>query len=362
MATRRWVSVVACVLLWTALERWGSDALSRGGVASAARHHRRRLVTVTRIQNNNQNNADDLLVGDDDNDEVDLEDADLLEIARDEQALFAKARLKMMPAGAEELTAPASATARGAADALAQDGVVRVNRCLPPAECAALADHVERALRADLALVQSHQLDPLTRFSSLLSSSNRWDYKLPLDDAVLGALKHMFSRSSAADGVLGPALDRVLSDRAELFELAAFYTAPGASRQVVHADTLFTKQPVLFTVAMALQDVTEEMGPTLFLPGTHTKEMHKKFDGARTKDTLLLTTPHKLSLLRAGDVSVYDSRTLHCGTENRSDRRRILLYTTWKNPRAAERDDDFWNVASIRPEYGGGKYTLKDFL
>jgi len=359
MAIRRRVSVVVCVLLWTALERWVSDALSRGGVASAARHHRHRRRLVTRIQNNNQNNADELLVGDDDNDEMDLEDADLLEIARDEQALFATARLKM-PSGAEELTGVG--TTRGAADALAQDGVVRVNRCLPPAECAALADHVERALRADLALVQSHQLDPLTRFSSLLSSSNRWDYKLPLDDAVLGALKRMFSRSSAADGVLGPALDRVLSDRAELFELSAFYTAPGASRQVVHADTLFTKQPVLFTVAMALQDVTEDMGPTLFLPGTHTKEMHKKFDGARTKDTLLLTTPHKLSLLRAGDVSVYDSRTLHCGTENRSDRRRILLYTTWKNPRAAERDDDFWNVASIRPEYGGGKYTLKDFL
>ena len=345
---------VACLWLWSAANE-GAEALSSSSNSGVIT--RRRLI-LNRLHLISAQHSDN----DHDDDEVDMEDADLLEIARHEKVLFESARSKMR-AGTEELMAlpPSSAalaTARSAADALVQDGVVRLDRCVPTEACASLADHVERVLHADLALVESGQLDPLTCFSSLLSASNRWDYKLPLDDVVLEALKDLFGRSH---GVLGPMMDGVVSDRAELFELAAFYTAPGAKRQVVHADTLFTKEPVLFTAALALQDVTESMGPTFFLPGTHTKAMHKRFDGARTKDSLLLTTPHKLALLRAGDVSVYDSRTLHCGTDNCSARRRILLYTTWKNPRAKERDDDFWNVASIRPEYAG-KYKLKDFL
>ena len=166
----------------------------------------------------------------------------------------------------------------------------------------------------------------------------------------------------------------LMTEDCELFELAAFYTAPGAGRQVVHADTLFTNNPVLFTVAVALQEIAEEMGPTLFLPSTHTKAIHRKFHNVKSKDSVLLTKPHKLSLLKIGDVSVYDSRVLHCGTENVSDNVRILMYATFRSLSgtkgfkgskgfADKQDDeeDFWNVASIRPEYVG-KYKLKDFM
>jgi ectoine hydroxylase-related dioxygenase (phytanoyl-CoA dioxygenase family) len=76
-------------------------------------------------------------------------------------------------------------------------------------------------------------------------------------------LRTMFHRESA----LGKLLTSLVTERGELFELAAFYTSPGAGRQVVHADTLWSKQPALYTCAVALQDVDEEMGPTLFIPG-----------------------------------------------------------------------------------------------
>ena len=83
---------------------------------------------------------------------------------------------------------------------------------------------------------------------------------------------------------------------------------------------------------------------------------------------LLTKQPHKLSLLTAGDVSIFDTRCVHCGTENQSDKPRVLLYATFRNNANVQKgiggkdqQDDYWNVASLRPEYAG-KYTLRDFM
>lgn len=95
--------------------------------------------------------------------------------------------------------------------------------------------------------------------------------------------------------------------------------------------------------------------------GSHTKAVHKQFDSKKTKNDVLKNRNHVLSTLNMGDMSIYDSRVLHCGTANRSNKQRILLYATFKNPFGPSDDDDFWNVASIRPEYVG-KYFLKDFM
>jgi ectoine hydroxylase-related dioxygenase (phytanoyl-CoA dioxygenase family) len=100
---------------------------------------------------------------------------------------------------------------------------------------------------------------------------------------------------------------------------------------------------------------------TSSLLGSHTKAVHKQFDSRKTKNDVLTGRSHVLSTLKMGDMSIYDSRVLHCGTANRSDRQRILLYATFKNPSGPSDDDDFWNVASIRPEYVG-KFYLNDFM
>ena len=286
-----------------------------------------------------------------DDDETDMSNADLLEVATHERELLATARAKLKSI---DLKAPPS----GYAETLATDGVVRINQCIPPDQCALLATHITHQLDLAIAQVDRGELDALDRFSSLLSSSNRYDFKLPMDDTISACLKGLFRKG----GALGTTLSTTIGDKAELFELAAFVTLPGADRQVVHGDTLFTKEAVLFTVALALQDVTEDMGPTLFFPETHTSKMHRLFDNEKTKDALLLKTPHKLSLLSTGDIHVYDSRCLHCGTENLSARPRILFYATFRNPKAGSKQgEDFWNVASIRSEYAG-QYTLKQFM
>mmetsp|Transcript_13054 Transcript_13054/g.52282 ORF Transcript_13054/g.52282 Transcript_13054/m.52282 type:complete len:215 (+) Transcript_13054:572-1216(+) len=152
---------------------------------------------------------------------------------------------------------------------------------------------------------------------------------------------------------------------ATLRELASLVADPGAPRQVVHPDTPFLEdaasedddlsdRPSLVTCFCALQDIDETMGPTLFLPATNDRAAHKRFfdrDPA-VKDALLRETPARLSTLGAGDVSMFDSRTLHCGTANvdwNANRSRALFYVSFKRADVV----DPGNPGSIRPCYDG---------
>ena len=204
----------------------------------------------------------------DEEEEMDLADTDLLDMANTEKQMLATARQKMRNV---ELMSPLSLSSidmdRGTstktyAETLINEGVCRINQCLPPELCTKLAQLIMDELQHSIQQVEQEQVDVFDRFSSLLSSNNRWDLKLPLEDKendsdsqatgsrsqagsmIKDALCQLLSKS----GAVGPTIKSVFSDRAELFELAAFCTLPGAERQVVHADTLFTKQPVLFVV------------------------------------------------------------------------------------------------------------------
>ena len=116
---------------------------------------------------------------------------------------------------------------------------------------------------------------------------------------------------------------------------------PGAPRQPIHPDNAWTKQPVLYTAFIALQDINEEMGPTLFLPKTQTKEAHKQFlcsDISVRRHFLEKKVEYRTSMLRKGDVQIMDSRILHAGLNNCSQQRRTLFYFTIRNPCCDPRD------------------------
>lgn len=145
-------------------------------------------------------------------------------------------------------------------------GVVRINNLLPQEIAPRLVDFIRKELKESIRDVEDGKVQPLERFSNMLSSANRWDFKLSLDNPmVMATMKSMFQ----IDGPLGQLMTSLVSGDGELFELAAFCTSSGAGRQVVHADTLWSKQPALYTCALALQDITEDMGPTLFIPGKY---------------------------------------------------------------------------------------------
>ena len=111
--------------------------------------------------------------------------------------------------------------------------------------------------------------------------------------------------------------------------------------------------PTILTAFCALQDIDETMGPTIFLPATHTTEAHEAFftyenfeaafsdcdddeeeeevdheREARIAAILDAWSPWR-GELSTGDVSLFDSRCLHAGGANVSQRQRVLFYCSF---------------------------------
>ena len=128
-------------------------------------------------------------------------------------------------------------------------------------------------------------------------------------------------------------------------ELSVLISDPGAPRQQLHPDNQYQSICPLYTVFIALQDITLPMGPTVFLPKTNTEICHKDFkqstndylkDGSKENDIFLTSREWRSSCLKKGDVQILDSRCLHAATANVSDQRRALLYFTLRNPKCLE--------------------------
>ena len=126
---------------------------------------------------------------------------------------------------------------------------------------------------------------------------------------------------------------------------------PGATSQPFHPDIIWQHpEPSALVVWIALCDVSREMGPILLLPRTHTRMAHAVFQ--HTRDPRAAADAVGCAegagpLLRRGDALVMDSRVLHCGLANCSDRDRTLFYCTFR--RAADRSSDAeWSQSSLR--------------
>jgi ectoine hydroxylase-related dioxygenase (phytanoyl-CoA dioxygenase family) len=130
-------------------------------------------------------------------------------------------------------------------------------------------------------------------------------------------------------------------------------------------------EPTLLTCFVALQDVSLTMGPTVFLPRTHTAPQHAAFaDEAKPvatasassesldspKDALLRGTKSVVSTLSKGSCAIFDSRLLHCGSANRSAESRAIFYFSFRNPTVAYPG----NPASIRADLGAAQLKLQD--
>ena len=243
---------------------------------------------------------------------------------------------------------------REQAKVLKREGVVRVDGVLTP--------EIAEDLRAFVLNVREEAFAALERgdegaeggFAQCLMASQRCDLQLPLDaPEVAAALRCLLC---GAGGKVSNLMAAHFGEQSTLFELAALISEPGAPRQTLHPDTPLQDDAPLATAFIALQDVSEDMGPTTFIPGSHLEELHDRFDDDDERDEMLRTSKCSVALLNAGDASVFDSRILHCGGENRAatGSTRVLFYVTFRNPEAE------WvgNVGSIRPGYVG-KLTLQ---
>jgi hypothetical protein len=237
--------------------------------------------------------------------------------------------------------------------ALQQDGVVRLNNVLSSSTAAKLRkDVLERRDKAYAAIDGGD--DWRIHFADVLLKSNRCDLLLPLKGSrgVQTALRELLLDDSKIDpgaGRLGSVLQSAIGDDATLYELAVLISEPGSPRQPVHPDNPHQENIPLLTCFVALQDISSQMGPTTFLPNTHTAAAHAEFDKVATRDAMLKNRPNTNALLQAGDASLFDSRTLHCGGANDiiEGGTRALLYVSFRNPRATL---PIGNVGSIMPD------------
>lgn len=283
------------------------------------------------------------------------------------EAAEAAAEDELMARGPQQALAGCSRTdvisdSTHASSLLRRQGLVRINECLSDTTVCKLIGHITAFLAESLDIVADVGVSPTSpgawrRFGNVRRPTHRYDIKLLLEPTVAAAVTEALEPLRAV-------CTSALGAEAELFELAALISDPGAPRQALHPDTAY--QPggaTVCTAFIALQDIDASMGPTVFLPGTHTDpDAHvalttvsvdlmvaSEDEGIRTvelglepdstrpgepgtspHDQLLLSSPQQRGLLRAGDAILFDSRLLHCGSANTSLRRRVLFYVSFK--------------------------------
>ena len=146
-------------------------------------------------------------------------------------------------------------------------------------------------------------------------------------------------------GPAGAMLVSALGRGAELCELTAITSDPGATEQGLHADACWTETaPRLITMFLALHDILdEELGPTRFCPAAHTPSCFPDDTWQPPPDPYSRTDPRAVEklaqtpptwfALHAGDAVLMDSTTWHQGGANTSvDCRRTLLCISFAEP------------------------------
>lgn len=256
----------------------------------------------------------------------------------------------------------ASSKAEGKAHAkvLKKEGVVRIDNVLSPDNTDKIREYLYNLRRTSEQEVKEGKISPIQRFANVLLKTNRCDLTVPLGEEIITQALNEALRLSA----VGATISSIFGDGAILHELSCLMSDPGSQRQVIHPDTPFIegKGPVLYTCFIALEDVTLDMGPMVWMPKTHTAEAHAAFKGTTAfddsgdsmKDALIKKQPAVLGLLNKGSCAIFDSRCLHCGSSNRSDVDRALFYFSFKNPEVGYPG----NPASIRPELGAANVSL----
>ena len=228
---------------------------------------------------------------------------------------------------------------------LLDQGVVHVSGVLPdPKWTQALAMYVNTTLTHAIAQVESGTVKETHVLGRVMERKNRFDVKLPLntiDDEGSPALAEALSIIvHTLRALLGPLLgDKGHGDVAELFDLSAVVSDPGSLEQPLHKDQDWTTSISVLSFFVALDDVTTEMGPTVFKPSSHLKDY---VNGQPTG------IQSYTALLNQGDVAMFDARVYHQGTANRSNKRRIMFYVSFKSTHAAGQ------VSSTSSSHGAG--------
>lgn len=224
------------------------------------------------------------------------------------------------------------------AQVLDQEGVVRINGVLTDNMC----DECLELINAQLAgsdkettkrfdTETEEQTFNLQGFGNVFSRKNRYDMFLRNEGVLELALASMLQDGS----ILGDLFSALLEGLTGNFhEFSSLISDPTSASQSIHPDSRYTEHAPIWTVFVALQDIDNDMGPTIFLPRTNTLACHEMLEKSPCdKEQLLSTCQYRRSSLQKGDCAIMDSRLFHFGAANESQTRRVLLYFTIQNPK-----------------------------
>ena len=246
---------------------------------------------------------------------------------------------------------------------LEQEGVVRLNGILPKSTAATLRediltrrDDAYAAISSDVGGGDSWR----NYFADVMLKTNRCDLLLPLEgnESLQKALHEILVESNKLSSIISTAMGGGnVDNEATLYEMSALISDPGSPRQPIHPDNPYQEHAPLYTAFISLQDVSNEMGPTTFLPRTNTENAHDQYNDIPKRDSFLESRSSVEALLNTGDASLFDSRTMHFGGANDKSEgaTRVLLYLSFRNPKATE---SIGNVGSIHPSVK--RMTLND--
>ena len=259
------------------------------------------------------------------------------------------------------------------AKVIRRDGVVRIDNVL---SCE-VADKLRQYLLDQQQVVQeATKQDPSKSklfYGVEQSRKNRCDMHLSLlrggVNAGAGGIADAVGEHVLADalleilgkeGTLPDLYQSLVTAEGEFYELAGIITNPGSYRQMIHPDLPYQAEAPLYVVFLALQDVTEEMGPTSFLLKTNTVKAIGIFESGdmEAKDEQLVNADCRMATLKKGDAVLFDARVLHCGGANdlQNGSTRVMLNFSFRNPKVK---GDMGYKGSMMPGYVGAM-TLSD--
>lgn len=217
---------------------------------------------------------------------------------------------------------------------LLRDGCVSISDVISPETANKLLQFVNSEKLVTEKKIESEGIDYDDRFGAVNNRRNRADMFLPYAEPIVKkALQEAVTNLSPF--LLG--MDG-MKDSGNLHELSCIISDPGSPTQCIHCDTPWLPNVApLYTFFIALQDVESDMGHTTYLPKTHVAEAHSIFNaGIKQKENLISVTPPVRTQLTKGDVVIFDSRVLHSGGANTSEKRatedgkrRVLFYFTF---------------------------------
>jgi hypothetical protein len=259
--------------------------------------------------------------------------------------------------GSDVIDSSSFSKAEAAVIVLKDDGVVRINNVLSSSLASSCHDKIQNILEMGGHVNDLDDNDRETSgFGNVFSRENRYDMYLRNEGVFKDALHSLLEKGS----ILGSLFDILFDGLPGVFhEFSALISDPGSACQPIHPDSTFTETAQLFTCFIALQDITQEMGPTTFLPRTHTKICHESQQATdASRYEFLASCEYRQSLLGRGDVAIMDSRTMHYGGANISDghgftnEQRVLMYFTIRNPLHSETgmEEDYTPNGSIWPD------------